>query len=78
MTRAEKYATKFLLREIKEIENSARIDSLPNLNVYEKAAILKYTEDGFEDLNELLRKSEGKEKTDLGKIIDQSLAGDFA
>ncbi len=74
MTKAEKYATKSLSKEIKEVENSARINNLPNLSVFEKAAILKYTEDGFEYLNEKLRKSEGKEKTDFGKIIDQSLA----
>lgn len=74
MNRAEKYAKQYLSAEIKEIESSARIDYLPNISIYEKAAILKYTEGGYEDLNECLRKSEGKEKTDLGKIIDQSLS----
>ncbi|WP_165501705.1 ADP-ribosyltransferase [Pedobacter frigiditerrae] len=74
MKKAEEYAKKYLAEEIKEIENTTRINHLLNLSVFEKASILKYTNDGYEDLNEYLRKTEGKEKTDFGKIIDQSLS----
>ena len=48
----EQYAKKYLFREIKEIEISNRLNVLTELTVYEKALILKYSEDGYEDLNE--------------------------
>jgi hypothetical protein len=56
----EEYAKEYLTREIQEIENSNRLNVLTDLTVYEKAIIYKYSEDGYLDLNERLRVSEGK------------------
>jgi hypothetical protein len=51
----EKYAKKHLSREIQLIESSGeRLNALPELTVYEKAIIFKYSEDGYLDLNEKL------------------------
>ena len=55
----EEYATTYLENEIRIIENSYGKNVLTQLNVFEKAIIYKYTEDGFDDLNESLRISKG-------------------
>jgi len=71
----EKYATKHLSREIQLIESSEeRMNALPELTVYEKAIIFKYSEDGYEDLNEKLRQSEGKDISDFGILLDECLS----
>jgi hypothetical protein len=70
----EKYATKHLSREIQLIESSEeRMNALPELTVYEKAIIFKYSEDGYEDLNEKLRQSEGKDISNFGILLDECL-----
>jgi ADP-ribosyltransferase exoenzyme len=71
----EKYAKKHLSREIQFIESSEeRMNTLPALTVYEKAIIFKYSEDGYEDLNERLRLSEGKDISDFGMLLDECLS----
>ena len=69
----EDYAKEHLFREIKEIENSNRLNVLTELSVYEKAIIYKYSEDGYEDLNEKLRLSEGKDISTFGLFLDECL-----
>lgn len=69
----EEYATTYLENEIRIIENSYRKNVLTQLNVFEKAIIYKYTEDGFDDLNELLRISKGKNITHFGTLLAECL-----
>ena len=70
----EDYAKKHLFREIKEIENSHRLNVLTELTVYEKAIIYKYSEDGYVDLNEKLRLSEGEDISIFGLLLDECLS----
>jgi hypothetical protein len=70
----ETYAKEYLFREIQEIENSNRLNVLPALTVYEKAIIYKYSEDGYLDLNERLRISEGKDISSFGLLLDECLS----
>jgi ADP-ribosyltransferase exoenzyme len=70
----EKYAKKYLTKEIQEIENSNRLNVLTDLTVYEKAIIYKYSEDGYLDLNEKLRISEGKNISTFGVLLDECLS----
>ncbi|PWK28904.1 ADP-ribosyltransferase exoenzyme [Arcicella aurantiaca] len=70
----EEYATKYLSLEIQLIESSQeRLNILPELTVYEKAIIFKYSEDGYEDLNEKLRLSGGKDISIFGILLDECL-----
>lgn len=69
----EEYATTYLEREIKIIQTSHRKDVLTQLNVFEKAIIYKYTEDGFDDLNETLRISKGEKITLFGTLLAECL-----
>lgn len=69
----EEYATTYLENEIRIIENSYRKNILIQLNVFEKAIIYKYTEDGFDDLNESLRISKGEKINLFGKLLAEYL-----
>lgn len=70
----EEYAKEYLFREIQLIESSEeRLNALPELTVYEKAIIFKYSDDGYEALNEKLRISEGKDISTFGKPLDECL-----
>lgn len=73
MTKAELYAKKYLSRDIDCIQNSDRNIELPNLTVYEKAVIYKYTEDGYENVNELLRSSKGMKSNEFASVLNNSL-----
>lgn len=70
----EEYAKEYLFREIKEIETSNRLNVLTGLSVYEKAVILKYSVDGYEDLNEKLRLSKGENISVFGMLLDECLS----
>lgn len=69
----EEYATTYLKKEISIIENSHRKDVLTELTVFDKAIIYKYTEDGFDDLNEKLRTSKGKNIIPFGILLAECL-----
>ncbi|MBS1532784.1 MAG: hypothetical protein JSU01_20950 [Bacteroidetes bacterium] len=73
MNKIEKYAKEFLANEIQTIEQSGRINELADLTVFEKAFILKYSNDGFESLNEQLRNSEGENIPQFGKLLESCL-----
>ena len=73
MKSIEKYAIGKLSKEIAEIEKSKRNTETPELNVYEKALIYKYSENGYQLVNENLRKSKGKKFDVFGKLLDQTL-----
>ncbi|MDR3697876.1 ADP-ribosyltransferase [Mucilaginibacter sp.] len=44
------------------------------LTIEEQTLIYKYTEDGYETLNEKLRISKGKELSQFGKFLDKTIA----
>lgn len=44
---AEEYANNYLENELKIIENSERKIVLPELTIFEKAIIYKYSDDGY-------------------------------
>jgi hypothetical protein len=69
----EEYAKEYLFREIREIETTNRLNVLPELSVYEKAIIYKYSEDGYEDLNEKLRLSKGEKISIFGILLEECL-----
>lgn len=73
MTSIEKYSKDYLASEILEVTNSNRNNDFPELSLYEKSIIYKYTNDGFEDINESLRSSEGKIFNDFGTFLNRSL-----
>lgn len=70
----EEYATENLKLEIAEIQDSNRNRELDCLSLYEKAIIYKYSSDGFEDVNYILRRSLGKEINDFATYLDHSLS----
>ena len=73
MSAIEKYAIQSLTTEILAIQNSDRINEFPRLDIYEKAIIYKYSEDGYENLNATLRKSKGKTLPEFGKFLTRVL-----
>lgn len=74
MNTAEKYSKKYLNNEINEIERSERNSEILSLTIYEKAIIFKYSNDGFEYLNESLRKTNGENDSEFGKLLNSALA----
>lgn len=74
MNKAERYAKDYLQQEIREIEISERNNELPQLSLYEKAVIYKYSEDGYEGVNELLRTYKGSKSTNFGIAVDYCLS----
>jgi hypothetical protein len=69
----EEYANIHLVNELKIIENSDRKIILPELTIFEKAIIYKYSEDGYQDLNEKLRISNGANIPIFGKLLSECL-----
>ena len=74
MKKAEKYSKRYLTDEIKEIERSERNNETSILTVYEKAVVYKYSNDGFDSLNEDLRKTNGKNNSEFGKLLNSTLS----
>jgi hypothetical protein len=70
---SEEYANKYLENELKIIENSDRKIISPELTIFEKAIIYKYSEDGYQDLNEKLRISQGANIPIFGKLLSECL-----
>lgn len=70
---AKDYAEKYLLQELREIRTSERMNVLKELSVYEKAIIFKYSDDGYESLNEKLRESGGENIPELGMLLNECL-----
>ncbi len=72
MTNLEKYVHHYCSRELKETQN--RLVGVDQLSFEEQALIYKYTEDGYEAVNEKLRITKGKGSSDFGKFLDRTLA----
>ncbi len=74
MIELEEYSKNNLKFEISEIQITIRNSELTQLTVYEKAIIYKYSSDGFEVINELLRKSKGRKCDEFGTYLKLSLS----
>jgi len=74
LTKVEKYAQEHLPAEIKEIETSPRNTEALELTIFEKAILYKYSTDGYNEPNEELRKSNGKQNTAFGKLVSSCLS----
>lgn len=72
MRDVEKYTKQFLTVELTIIESTKRIDELLILNVFEKAIIYKYSNDGYENLNEILR-NESQNNSEFGLLLEKCL-----
>ena len=71
MSPLEKYVNKYLSTELQSV--TKRNYSRTYISVFEETIIYKYTEDGYEDVNELLRKSRGQKNSKFGKLLKKSL-----
>lgn len=70
MSDLEKYIKENLQDEVSQIQSSDRRFVLNQLNAYEKAIIYHYSDVGFEEINELLRKSKGRNFNEFGKHLN--------
>jgi hypothetical protein len=73
MSEIETYAKTNLAAEILIIDGTDRKNEYPQLTAYEKAVIYKYSDDGFKDINEELRKSKGKNFSDFARHLNIAL-----
>lgn len=73
MSEIETFAKINLTTEILAIESTNRKNEFLQLTKYEKAVIYKYSDDGFKDINEELRKSKGKTFSDFAKHLMNAL-----
>jgi hypothetical protein len=73
-TRLFKYVIHNLSRELEEVKTSEIVYVKSDLSLEERTLIYKYTEDGYEQLNERLRVSKGKDISEFGKLLDKTMA----
>lgn len=73
MRELNEYVHARLQDELKKI-NRLSTDILPELTVEEKAIIYKYTDDGYESLNEMLRNSKGAKISKFGEYLSYVLS----
>jgi hypothetical protein len=71
--RLRTFVSRYLSEELRVIRTSRRNNSLPELNSCEKALIYYYSEDGFEEVNERLRNSNGQDLSEFGNLLKQTL-----
>ncbi|WP_259015364.1 ADP-ribosyltransferase [Emticicia fluvialis] len=67
----EEFANEYLEKEIRIVERFS--NEYPFLSIHEKAVIYKYTEDGYESLNEQLRVSNGLNISEFGVHLKNAL-----
>lgn len=70
---AKSYSQKYLKQECLEIRSSAKFEFHPELTLFEKALIYKYSVDGYLEINQRLRIKEGKNTTTFGKLLTEAL-----
>jgi hypothetical protein len=73
MNELESYALAHLGSELNEIQSSFRNKLLPELSIYEKAFIYKYSDDGYKEINKELRNSKGRKLSDFTKYLSEAL-----
>jgi len=65
----EKYVKEYLTTELNEFRRSPFLNNYPELSIFEKTIIYKYTEDGFRTLNTALRENKGKYLSKYGHFL---------
>ena len=68
-----KYVSSYLDKEFTAVKISPIAGVASVLSLEERTLIYKYSEDGYEGLNSMLRKSQGKSNTEFGKLLDNTL-----
>ena len=68
-----KYVRSNLDRELAEVKLGPISDIESPLNLEERTLIYKYSEDGYEGVNTILRNSEGGNNTEFGILLDNTL-----
>jgi hypothetical protein len=68
-----KYVNSYLQKELAELKISPIANAASTLTLEERTLIYKYSEDGYEDVNRLLRNSKGKDKTEFAVFLDSAL-----
>lgn len=66
----EEYATVYLQQEIQSVKNKPE----PLLTNFEKAIIYKYSDTGYEDVNELLRLNQGQNLPLFAQLLNECLS----
>jgi len=69
----KEYCNKNLYNELEIIRRTGRAKEFPELDEFEKTIIYKYSDDGYEILNEELRLNFEKNNSDFGKFLETSL-----
>jgi hypothetical protein len=68
-----KYVSSYLDREFLTVNTGPIADLVSVLSLEERTLIYKYFEDGYEGVNSILRKSLGKNNTEFGRLLDNTL-----
>jgi len=74
MNKLQEYVFLNCSRELEEVKRSHIVNVKSQLSLEECTLIYKYSEDGYEHLNERLRISKGKDFSEFGILLDQTLA----
>lgn len=74
MNKVKRYVEKYLSKEKHDITYIPVSNSQSGLSLDERTLIYKYTEDGYENVNELLRETDGKQNSEYGMLLAQTLA----
>lgn len=69
----ENYIKTHLHNEFLKILKSDRKRELPEINIYEKTLIYKYSADGYMELNQNLMESDGNNNSIFGILLEQAL-----
>lgn len=72
-TELSKYVNEYLNTYKEAFLRSNKVNNYPFLTIDEKVIVYAYTEDKYEDLNEILRNSEGKDINEFAKYLKQVL-----
>jgi len=73
MPSLENYARRYLADEIRAIQQGGQQHVTPELSLFEKAVIYKYSNDGYEGLNERLRRNGGQINMPFGRYLYRAL-----
>lgn len=73
MSKTEQYVSRYLEKELLDIVNSKRNEDTPGLTSFEKAIIYKYSNDGYESLNQALRKGLSNSEHEFGSLLAAAL-----
>ncbi len=74
LNKVDVYAQSYLNKELQEVSKSGRNVESSNLSLAEKSIIFKYSNDGYDSVNQNLRATYGKGNTEFGKLLFRCLS----